>query len=113
MVSKASEDLPEPDRPVNTTRLSRGMATSMFFRLCSRAPRMVIWRASRASLLLRSAIAFGTLYSTYRLGFSCTQAKTRRRPGKNAGPFGPAFNGRRQKADPLPARTPDQAQNRG
>ena len=24
MVSKASEDLPEPDRPVITTRLSRG-----------------------------------------------------------------------------------------
>src|SRR5262249_53723652 len=39
MVSKASEDLPEPDRPVITTRLSRGISTSMFFRLCSRAPR--------------------------------------------------------------------------
>src|SRR5690348_10693890 len=39
MVSKASEDLPDPDRPVITTRLSRGMSTSMFFRLCSRAPR--------------------------------------------------------------------------
>src|ERR1700722_17068870 len=39
MVSKASEDLPEPDRPVITTRLSRGIATSMFLRLCSRAPR--------------------------------------------------------------------------
>ena len=25
MVSKASDDLPEPDRPVNTTSLSRGM----------------------------------------------------------------------------------------
>src|SRR6185437_14802853 len=44
MVSKASEDLPEPDRPVNTTSLSRGISTSMFFRLCSRAPRMVIAR---------------------------------------------------------------------
>src|SRR5437870_5833545 len=39
MVSKASEDLPDPDSPVITTRLSRGMSTSMFFRLCSRAPR--------------------------------------------------------------------------
>src|SRR5690348_13946789 len=39
MVSKASEDLPDPDRPVITTRLSRGMSTSIFFRLCSRAPR--------------------------------------------------------------------------
>src|SRR6185437_7769008 len=44
MVSKASEDLPEPDRPVNTTSLSRGISKSMFFRLCSRAPRMVIAR---------------------------------------------------------------------
>src|SRR5271165_586134 len=44
MVSKASDDLPEPERPVNTTSLSRGMARSMFFRLCSRAPRMVIAR---------------------------------------------------------------------
>src|SRR6266567_8877862 len=56
MVSKASEDLPEPDRPVNTTSWSRGMATSTFLRLCSRAPRMVIWRASRADLADRSAI---------------------------------------------------------
>ncbi len=39
MVSKASDDLPEPDRPVMTTSRSRGMSTSMFFRLCSRAPR--------------------------------------------------------------------------
>src|SRR6266567_1752657 len=39
MVSKASEDLPEPDSPVRTTRLSRGMSTSTFLRLCSRAPR--------------------------------------------------------------------------
>src|SRR4029079_17765173 len=56
MVAQQREDLPEPDRPVNTTRLSRGMATSTFLRLCSRAPRMVIWRASRAILLLRSAM---------------------------------------------------------
>src|SRR6266702_6787632 len=44
MVSKASEDLPEPDRPVNTTSLSRGISTSTFLRLCSRAPRIVIAR---------------------------------------------------------------------
>src|ERR1044071_7242974 len=44
MVSKASEDLPEPERPVNTASLSRGISTSMFLRLCSRAPRMVIAR---------------------------------------------------------------------
>src|SRR5690606_30328487 len=44
MVSKASEDLPEPDRPVITIRLSRGSLTSMPFRLCSRAPRTMISR---------------------------------------------------------------------
>src|SRR5262249_15442061 len=46
MVSKASEDLPQPDSPVNTTRWSRGISTSMFLRLCSRAPRIAITRAS-------------------------------------------------------------------
>ena len=38
MVSKAREDFPEPERPVSTTSLSRGMVTSMFFKLCSLAP---------------------------------------------------------------------------
>src|SRR5436190_18265647 len=39
MVSKASDDFPEPDSPVITTRAFRGSSTSMFLRLCSRAPR--------------------------------------------------------------------------
>src|SRR5580693_9389285 len=51
MVSKASEDLPEPDSPVNTTRRSRGMSRSISLRLCSRAPRMAMTRGSRASLV--------------------------------------------------------------
>src|SRR5687767_9198728 len=38
MVSNASDDLPEPDSPVSTTSLLRGISTSMFLRLCSRAP---------------------------------------------------------------------------
>src|SRR5882757_7844049 len=42
MVSKASEDLPEPERPVMTVSLLRGISTLMFFRLCWRAPRTVI-----------------------------------------------------------------------
>src|SRR5215468_10583501 len=42
MVSKVSEDLPEPLRPVMTTSLSRGISTSIFLRLCSRAPLMMI-----------------------------------------------------------------------
>src|SRR5262249_32086781 len=42
MVSKASEDLPEPESPVMTMSLSRGSSTSMFLRLCSRAPLTMI-----------------------------------------------------------------------
>src|SRR6476619_144333 len=42
MVSKASEDLPDPDRPVMTTSWSRGRSTSIFFRLWTRAPRTAI-----------------------------------------------------------------------
>src|SRR5262245_29646834 len=38
MVSKASDDFPEPLKPVITTSLSRGMFSVRFFRLCSRAP---------------------------------------------------------------------------
>jgi hypothetical protein len=41
MVSKASEDFPDPDKPVMTVRRSRGMVTSMLRRLCSRAPRTI------------------------------------------------------------------------
>src|SRR6266581_7740970 len=47
MVSKASDDFPEPDSPVKTTSLSRGMVRSMSLRLCSRAPLITIavcWR---------------------------------------------------------------------
>ena len=36
---EGEQDLPEPLRPVITVRVSRGMSTSIFLRLCSRAPR--------------------------------------------------------------------------
>src|SRR5206468_1226569 len=36
--SNASDDLPEPESPVMTTSASRGIATEMSLRLCSRAP---------------------------------------------------------------------------
>jgi hypothetical protein len=42
MVSKASDDFPEPETPVKTTRRSRGMERVRSFRLCCRAPRTVI-----------------------------------------------------------------------
>src|ERR1700730_16594488 len=41
MVSNASDDFPDPDRPVKTISSSRGRRTSMSLRLCSRAPRIV------------------------------------------------------------------------
>src|ERR1700752_1094565 len=42
MVSKASEDLPDPLRPVITVRVFLGISTSIFLRLCWRAPRTEI-----------------------------------------------------------------------
>src|SRR5579862_5286035 len=47
MVSKASEDLPEPLNPVMTVNVLRGISTSIFFRLCWRAP----WTVMRLSIL--------------------------------------------------------------
>src|SRR3954470_10665776 len=43
MVSKASEDLPDPLSPVITVSVLRGISTLMFFRLCWRAPRTVMF----------------------------------------------------------------------
>src|SRR5436305_11139915 len=40
MVSKASDDLPDPESPVNTMSLSRGSSNETLRRLCSRAPRI-------------------------------------------------------------------------
>src|SRR5216684_743192 len=54
MVSKASELFPDPLRPVITVRLLRGISTSMFFRLCWRAPCTVI----RSSIGLNGEDAF-------------------------------------------------------
>src|SRR5258705_13767555 len=58
MVSKAREDLPEPESPVTTVRVLRGMLTSTLRRLCWRAPRTVmcvmpmevVWRCSAKAL---------------------------------------------------------------
>src|SRR5436190_7908692 len=56
MVSKASDDLPEPDSPVKTTSLSRGISRSMFLRLCSRAPRVVVARVFDPAVCWRFAL---------------------------------------------------------
>src|SRR4029077_13239276 len=56
MVSKARLDLPEPDSPVITMSLSRGISTEMFLRLWTRAPctAMVV----RAKVLDEFRLAF-------------------------------------------------------
>src|SRR3569623_398821 len=40
MVSNASVDFPDPDRPVKTISVSRGSSSETLRRLCSRAPRI-------------------------------------------------------------------------
>src|SRR6185436_11745773 len=59
MVSKASELLPLPDSPVITVSRSRGISTSTFLRLCSRAPRTI-----RLSSGIRSSYRRGPRHST-------------------------------------------------
>src|SRR5215470_18870813 len=51
MVSNARLDFPDPESPVTTTRLSRGISSETFFRLCTRAPRtaIVVRGAERAA----------------------------------------------------------------
>src|SRR4051794_39013292 len=46
MVSKAREDLPEPDTPVMTVNASWGMSTSMFLRLWVRTPRTMMFASA-------------------------------------------------------------------
>ena len=40
-------DLPEPDTPATPTILPSGTSTFTFFRLCTRAPRILIWSTIR------------------------------------------------------------------
>src|SRR5579864_4640323 len=60
MVSKARLDLPEPERPVTTMSLSRGISTETFLRLCTRAPctAMVVRIALPMALAALLAIGF-------------------------------------------------------
>src|SRR5882762_3260043 len=58
MVSKAREDLPEPESPVMTVREFRGISTLIFLRLCWRAPRITsLVRPMRRKRSLRRAPA--------------------------------------------------------
>src|ERR1700738_4805750 len=42
MVSKASDDFPDPDTPLITVSFPWGISQEMFFKLCVRAPRITI-----------------------------------------------------------------------
>src|SRR5579872_2185949 len=50
MVSKASEDFPDPESPVKTTSRSLGISRWTSFRLCSRAPRTTMRSATGGRL---------------------------------------------------------------
>src|SRR5260370_26219408 len=54
MVSKAREDLPDPERPVMTVRVLRGIWTLIFLRLC--------WRAAGTTSFVRPMIPKRSLH---------------------------------------------------
>src|SRR6266850_279567 len=93
MVSNAREDLPEPDRPVITTSLSRGMSTSIFLRLWTRAPRTAIQSCAIRVLpgFLESVETTIVPWSPQRLALvcraceaSCARGRAAVRPHKEA-----------------------------
>ena len=55
-MSNARLDFPEPESPVTTISLSRGISTEMFLRLCTRAPCTAI--VVRAEALDPARLAF-------------------------------------------------------
>src|ERR1700733_12810455 len=101
MVSKASDDLPDPDRPVSTVSVSRGISTSTFLRLCSRAPRMEMFLSiDRLTFSETRTVAggFGARNRTachdplecagrpgWRCGFVYLGTRTRNRKGRRRG----------------------------
>jgi hypothetical protein len=56
-------DFPEPDNPVNTTSLSRGISSEMFLRFPSLAPRMMILD-NRTPPLFRQALSLYDIDAT-------------------------------------------------
>lgn len=53
MVSKASDDFPDPESPVKTISFSRGSSRVRSLRLCSRAPLMSIESVDKVGRLVR------------------------------------------------------------
>src|SRR4028119_536129 len=92
MVSNASELLPLPLKPVMTVSLSRGIVTSMFLRLCSRAPRTT--RASSDTGRDRARGRGGTRESCPPPGLD-----TSRRIGKSSGHGGEVADASGERTD--------------
>ena len=64
-VEREAATCPSRERPVITVRLSRGMSTSMPLRLCSRAPRTVMWVSIRQAYASEYESASCRLRSVY------------------------------------------------
>src|SRR5919202_1182065 len=78
MVSNARLDLPEPDSPVNTMRLSRGRSRSTLRRLCSRAPRTTSRSATVIPSQTAAPMLCGSTDSRGRSGPGVTPSDVRR-----------------------------------
>src|SRR6266480_7727411 len=98
MVSNASDDLPEPDRPVNTTSLSRGISRSTFLRLCSRAPRIVIARMAEPAVCWRCALITSSI-SAFPGALTAAFVQARIAGARDRTPMGEARNIGRTAAD--------------
>src|SRR3989344_2644401 len=86
-VSNASDDFPDPDTPVITTSLPRGISTSIFRRLCTLAPRMRITSPvgfdDDALLMIRIFVSFVFVV----LGTKCSIISMCQDPRKKSGRF--------------------------
>src|SRR3990172_1694612 len=104
MVSKASDDLPEPLRPVITTNRSLGITTSIFLRLCSLAPLMIMlcWSIdiilTQEYLLMHQTRKRGQIYFTRKCKINlsvrsnnCLSNGLKSRPGNY--PYTPVVQG--------------------
>ena len=61
---RARDDFPEPDTPAIPTSRFRGMSRSIFFRLCTRAPRISIW-----SGIVSNSLTYSLKPRRWRRGF--------------------------------------------
>src|SRR3974377_762531 len=83
MVSNASDDFPEPDGPVMTVKVRRGISRSKFLRLCWRAPRTMSWSFTEGKLAGWSAQAAWAVHRsmiTPSRAWRAVAARARRQP---------------------------------